>query len=53
VLAYQQTVQNALEQVSNSLIASEKDRQFRAQQELLAQAAIRCRTSRRRKSSAK
>jgi multidrug efflux system outer membrane protein len=41
VLAYQQTVQNALEQVSNSLIASEKDRQFREQQELLAQAAER------------
>jgi outer membrane protein, multidrug efflux system len=41
VLAYQQTMQNALEQVSNSLIASEKDRQFREQQELLAQAAER------------
>jgi outer membrane protein, multidrug efflux system len=41
VLAYQQTVQDALEQVSNSLIASEKDRQFREQQELLAQAAER------------
>jgi outer membrane protein, multidrug efflux system len=39
VLAYQQTVQSALEQVSNALIASQKDRQFREQQELLAQAA--------------
>lgn len=41
VLSYQQTVQNALEQVSNSLIAYQKDRQFREQQELLAQAAER------------
>jgi multidrug efflux system outer membrane protein len=41
VLAYQQTVQNALEQVSNSLIASQKDRQFREQQELLVRAAER------------
>jgi outer membrane protein, multidrug efflux system len=41
VLAYQQTVQNALEQVSNSLIASQKDRQFREQQELLVQATER------------
>jgi multidrug efflux system outer membrane protein len=41
VLSYQQTVQNALEQVSNSLIACQKDRQFREQQELLAQAADR------------
>jgi outer membrane protein, multidrug efflux system len=39
VLSYQQTVQNALEQVSNSLVASQKDRQFREQQELLTQAA--------------
>jgi multidrug efflux system outer membrane protein len=39
VLSYQQTVQNALEQVSNSLVASQKDREFREQQELLAQAA--------------
>jgi multidrug efflux system outer membrane protein len=38
-LSYQQTVQNALEQVSNSLIASRKDREFREQQELLTQAA--------------
>ncbi len=38
-LAYQQTVQNVLEQVSNSLVASEKDREFREQQELLTRAA--------------
>ena len=41
VLAYQQTVQNALEQVSNALIAYQKDRDFRGQQELLTQAAQR------------
>jgi len=41
VLSYQQTVQNALEQVSNSLVASQKDREFREQQELLTQAAQR------------
>ena len=41
VLAYQQTVQNALQQVSNGLIASQKNREFREQQELLAQAAER------------
>jgi multidrug efflux system outer membrane protein len=39
VLSYQQTVQNALEQVSNSLVASQKNREFREQQELLTQAA--------------
>src|SRR5260370_153300 len=39
VLSYEQTVQNALEQVSNSLVASQKDREFREQQELLTQAA--------------
>jgi multidrug efflux system outer membrane protein len=39
VLSYQQTVQNALGQVSNSLVASQKDREFREQQELLTQAA--------------
>src|ERR1700751_2664265 len=38
-LSYQETVQNALEQVSNSLVASQKDREFREQQELLTQAA--------------
>jgi multidrug efflux system outer membrane protein len=41
VLSYQQTVQNALEQVSNSLIASRKNREFREQQELLTAAAQR------------
>jgi outer membrane protein, multidrug efflux system len=40
-LSYQQTVQNSLEQVSNSLVASQKDREFREQQELLTQAAQR------------
>ena len=39
VFSYQQTVQDAFEQVSNSLIASQKDREFREQQELLTQAA--------------
>jgi multidrug efflux system outer membrane protein len=39
VLSYQQTVQTALEQVSNSLVASQKDREFREQQELLTQSA--------------
>ncbi|HKB66190.1 MAG TPA: efflux transporter outer membrane subunit [Pyrinomonadaceae bacterium] len=39
VLSYQQTVQNAFEQVSNSLVASQKNREFREQQELLTQAA--------------
>jgi multidrug efflux system outer membrane protein len=39
VFSYQQTVQNALEQVSNSLVASQKDLEFREQQELLTQAA--------------
>src|ERR1700730_11783230 len=39
VLAYQQTMQNSLEQVSNALIAYQKDRDFREQQELLTQAA--------------
>jgi multidrug efflux system outer membrane protein len=38
VLSYQQTVQNALEQVSNALVAYQKDRDFRGQQELLTQA---------------
>ena len=40
-LSYQQTVQNSLGQVSNALVAYDKDRQFREQQELLAQAAER------------
>src|ERR1700693_5810217 len=39
VFSYQQAVQNALEQVSNSLVATQKDREFREQQELLTQAA--------------
>jgi multidrug efflux system outer membrane protein len=39
VLTYQQTVQSALGQVSNSLVASQKDREFREQQELLTQSA--------------
>jgi outer membrane protein, multidrug efflux system len=38
-LSYQQTVQTALEQVSNSLVASQKNREFREQQELLTKAA--------------
>jgi multidrug efflux system outer membrane protein len=41
VLAYQQTMQNALEQVSNALIANQKDREFREQQEKLTRAAQR------------
>ena len=41
VLSYQQTVQNSLEQVSNALVAYDKNRQFRGQQELLAEAAER------------
>jgi outer membrane protein, multidrug efflux system len=41
VLTYQQTVQNALEQVSNALIATQKDRGFREQQEMLTRAAQR------------
>ena len=41
VLSYQQSVQNALEQVSNALVANQKDREFREQQELLTSAAQR------------
>ena len=41
VLSYKQTVQTAFEQVSNALIASQKDREFREQQELLTQSAQR------------
>jgi outer membrane protein, multidrug efflux system len=41
VLSYEQTVQDALQQVSNGLVAYHKDREFREQQELLAQAAER------------
>jgi len=39
VLSYQQTIENAFEQISNSLVASQKNREFREQQELLTQAA--------------
>jgi len=41
VLSYQQTVQSALGQVSDALIASQKNREFREQQDLLTQAASR------------
>ena len=41
VLSYQQTVQSALGQVSDALIASQKNREFREQQDLLTQAAQR------------
>jgi multidrug efflux system outer membrane protein len=41
VLSYQQTLQNALEQVSNALIATQKNREFREQQEMLTAAAQR------------
>jgi multidrug efflux system outer membrane protein len=41
LLSYQQTVQDALEQVSNALVAYQKDRDFRGQQELLTQATQR------------
>jgi len=39
VLSYQETVQNALEQVSNALIATQKNREFREQQDMLTGAA--------------
>jgi multidrug efflux system outer membrane protein len=39
LLAYQQTIVNAFQEVSNSLIAYQKGRQFREQQELLTTAA--------------
>ena len=39
VLTYQQTVQNAFEQVSNALIGYNKDRQFTREQRRLTQAA--------------
>jgi multidrug efflux system outer membrane protein len=41
VLSYEQTVQDDLQQVSNGLVAYQKDRKFREQQELLVQAAER------------
>jgi multidrug efflux system outer membrane protein len=39
LLTYQQTIMNAFEQVSNSLTAYQKGREFREQQELLTAAA--------------
>jgi multidrug efflux system outer membrane protein len=39
LLTYQQTIMNAFQEVSNSLIACQKDREFREQQELLTAAA--------------
>jgi outer membrane protein, multidrug efflux system len=41
LLSYRQTIQNAFRQVSDALIAYQKDREYRAQQELLTQAARR------------
>jgi multidrug efflux system outer membrane protein len=41
LLSYRQSVQTALGQVSNALIASQKNRDFREQQDLLTQAAQR------------
>jgi outer membrane protein, multidrug efflux system len=41
VLSYEQTIQDALEQVSNALVADQRDREFREQQELLTRAAQR------------
>jgi multidrug efflux system outer membrane protein len=39
LLTYQQTIMNAFQQVSNSLVAYQKGREFREQQELLTTAA--------------
>jgi outer membrane protein, multidrug efflux system len=39
LLTYQQTIMNAFQEVSNSLIGYQKDREFREQQELLTAAA--------------
>ena len=39
LLTYQQTIMNAFQQVSNSLVAYQKGREFREQQELLTAAA--------------
>jgi multidrug efflux system outer membrane protein len=39
LLTYQQTIMSAFQQVSNSLVAYQKGREFRAQQELLTAAA--------------
>ena len=41
VLSYRQTILNAFEQTSNGLVAYQKDREFREQQELLTQSAQR------------
>ena len=38
LLTYQQTIMNALQEVSNSLVAYQKNREFREQQELLTAA---------------
>ena len=39
LLSYQQTIMNAFQEVSNSLVAYQKNREFREQQELLTTAA--------------
>ena len=39
LLTYQQTIRNAFQEVSNSLVAYQKGREFREQQELLTVAA--------------
>jgi multidrug efflux system outer membrane protein len=39
LLAYEQTIRNAFQEVSNSLVAYQKNREFREQQELLTTAA--------------
>jgi outer membrane protein, multidrug efflux system len=39
LLTYQQTIKNAFQEVSNSLVACQKGREFREQQELLSAAA--------------
>ncbi|MGH9416436.1 MAG: TolC family protein, partial [Terriglobales bacterium] len=44
LLSYEQTVQQAFRQVSDALVALQKDHQFRQQQQLLVQAAQRAST---------
>ena len=39
LLTYKQTIQDAFQQVSDSLVAYQKDREFREQQQLLTSAA--------------
>ncbi len=39
MLAYKQTIVNAFQQVADALVAYQKDREFREQQELLTSAA--------------